>query len=250
MKLLLVGADGKVARYVGKALQADYDLRLLVHEGASGLDGEDIFGDVRDPDDVARAMEGVDVVLHFAIARYSRSGGESEIDIAQGQFDVNVKGVYNVVATAAQHGVKRFIYTSSMTVSRADQESRAGDRLMTEAEPVAPKRAYPHTKYLGEEICRCHADRFPLGVICLRLGNVVPKGTRPLEETRWYPGWVHGEDVGEAFRLAIEAKDIGFEVFHIFADVPGLKWDNAKAKRLLGFTAKHRFEELWHKTEG
>jgi uronate dehydrogenase len=250
MKLLLVGADGNVARYVGNVLQGDYDLRLLVHKGPSGLDGEDIFGDVREPGDVARAMEGVDVVLHFAIARYSRRGEEPEIDIAQGQFDVNVKGLYNVVATAAQHGVKRFIYTSSMTVSRAGQESRAGDRLMTEAEPVTPKRAYPHTKYLGEEICRCHADQFPLGVICLRLGNVVPKGTTPLDETKWYPGWVHGEDVGEAFRLAIEAEDIGFEVFHIFADVPGLKWDNAKAKRLLGFTAKHRFEDLWHKTEG
>ena len=250
MKLLLVGADGNVAPFVGKALLPDHDLRLLVHRGPSGLDGKDIYGDIRNPDDVARAMDGVDMVLHFAIARYSRGPDDSELSVAQAQFDVNVKGLYNVVETAAQCGVKRFIYTSSMTVSQADQDAVRRDRLMTEEDTVTPKRAYPLTKYLGEEICRCHADRFPLGVICFRLGNVVPKGDSPLDQTRYYPGWIHGDDVGQAFRLAIEARDIGFEVFHIIADVPGLKWDNTKAKRLLGFTAQHRFEDLWHKADG
>lgn len=250
MKILLVGADGKVARCVGSALLPDYDLRLLVHRAPSGLEGEDIYGDVRNPDDVARAMEGVDMVLHFAIAAYSRRPGQSELCVAQAQFDVNVRGVYNVVQSAAQCGVKRVIYTSSMTVSQADRHAVERDQLMTEHDPVTPKAAYPLTKYLGEEICRCHADRFPLGVICFRLGNVVPKPGKPLEQTRYYPGWIHGDDVGRAYRLALEARDISFEVFHIIADVPGLKWDNAKAKRLLGFTATHRFEELWSKTDG
>jgi len=186
VKILLVGADGHVARCVGDALLPDYDLRLLVHRAASGLAGEDIFGDVRDPDDVARAMAGADIVIHFAIARYSRSSRESEVSVAQAQFDVNVKGVYNVVETAAQCGVKRLIYTSSMTVPQAARHPAAGDRLMTE---------------------------------------------------------------GRAFRLAVEATVVGFEVFHIFADVPGLKWDNSKAKRLLGFTAEHGFEQFWSKTD-
>lgn len=239
MKILLIGAAGKVAKSVAEALRPDYDLRLFVHRTPSGLEEEEIFGDVQNPEDVARAMEGVDMALHFAIARLSSS--------AQAQFDVNVKGTYNVAEAAAQCGVKRLIYTSSMTVSMTTERADEGGRLFTEEETVTPKSAYALTKYLGEEICRCYADRFPSGVICFRLGNFVPKPGTPLEKTKFYPGWIHREDVGRAYRLAVEAKDIGFEVFHLFADVPGLKWANSKVNGLLGFTAEHRFEAFWPK---
>ncbi len=248
MKILLLGADGKVARSVGKALLPEYDLRLFVHREPSGLDGEDVFGDIRNPDDVAQAMEGAEVVIIFAVAPSARLPGQSQVSVAQAQFDVNVKGIYNVVEIAAQHGVKRLIYTSSMTVSRTADPVVDGDRLITEEDTVTPSGVYPLTKYLGEEICRCHAHRFPLGVICFRLGNFIPKPGQPVEEMKYYPGWIQREDVGEAFRLAVVARDIKFQVFHLLADVPGLKWDNSKAKRLLGFTAKRRFEEFWDKS--
>ena len=185
------------------------------------------------------------MVLHFAMAPLGSRSGRPQIYLAQAQFDVNVKGTYNVVETAAQCGVKRLIYTSSMTVSMHSERMEETGRPMTEEDPVTPTHPYRLTKYLAEQICRCHADRFPLGVICFRLGNFVPKPGRPMTEMKFYPGWIHRQDVGRAYRLAVQAKHTGFEVFHILADVPGLKWDVSKARRLLGFIAEHRFEEYW-----
>ena len=62
-------------------------VRGLVREGKPATEGvEGAAGDLRDPEAVRRAMEGVDTVFHVAAAY--RSGGMARRDY----FDINVGG--------------------------------------------------------------------------------------------------------------------------------------------------------------
>ncbi|NHI84342.1 MAG: NAD-dependent epimerase/dehydratase family protein [Candidatus Thorarchaeota archaeon] len=67
-----------------------------------------IIGDIRNPEDVKKAMTGVDIVVHCAAALplYSKE----EI------FSTDIEGTRLVLETAFKHGVKRFIHISSTAV--------------------------------------------------------------------------------------------------------------------------------------
>ncbi|MCU7499988.1 MAG: NAD-dependent epimerase/dehydratase family protein [Ignavibacteria bacterium] len=67
-----------------------------------------VQGDIRNKDDVKRAMQGVDIVVHTAAALplYTKD------DI----YSTDVEGTRLLLATALEHGVKRFIHISSTAV--------------------------------------------------------------------------------------------------------------------------------------
>ncbi|MCU7490649.1 MAG: NAD-dependent epimerase/dehydratase family protein [Ignavibacteria bacterium] len=67
-----------------------------------------VRGDIRNKDDVKRAMQGVDIVVHTAAALplYTKD------DI----YSTDVEGTRLLLATALEHGVKRFIHISSTAV--------------------------------------------------------------------------------------------------------------------------------------
>ncbi|HEX2963021.1 MAG TPA: NAD-dependent epimerase/dehydratase family protein [Ignavibacteriales bacterium] len=67
-----------------------------------------VQGDIRNKDDVKRAMQGVDIVVHTAAALplYTKE----EI------YSTDVEGTRLLLATALEHGVKRFIHISSTAV--------------------------------------------------------------------------------------------------------------------------------------
>ena len=77
MRILITGGAGFIGSYTAEALLArGYDVRLLdsleppVHVGGwpayLPAEFERMRGDVRDPDTVAKALAGVDVVYHLA----------------------------------------------------------------------------------------------------------------------------------------------------------------------------------------
>jgi nucleoside-diphosphate-sugar epimerase len=67
-----------------------------------------ILGDIRNPDTVDRAMDGVDIVVHCAAALPLSSAEEI--------FSTNVVGAGIVLASAVREGVSRFINISSTAV--------------------------------------------------------------------------------------------------------------------------------------
>jgi dihydroflavonol-4-reductase len=74
-----------------------------------GLDVERVTGDLDDPGSLVAAMHGCDVVLHAA-AYYPRHS----LDMA-GSLREAVRGMRNVLYSAAQAGVDRLVYTSTLT---------------------------------------------------------------------------------------------------------------------------------------
>src|SRR4051795_11220834 len=77
---------------------------------------EVIEGDICDADTVAKAVDGIDTVIHTA-AIIDLMGGRSVTDeYRQRSFAVNVGGTENLVVAAQSAGVKRFVYTASNSV--------------------------------------------------------------------------------------------------------------------------------------
>jgi dihydroflavonol-4-reductase len=109
---LVTGATGFVGWHVARKLLDRGDrVRALARDPARirELDGvEAVRGDLRDPDSLARAVEGCGVVFHVA-ADYRLWTRDPDA-----MFRSNVDGTRNVLSAAKAAGVDRVVYTSTV----------------------------------------------------------------------------------------------------------------------------------------
>ena len=107
-RILITGGTGFVGSEIRKAL-ADRELRLLVRDPLSVRDAgaaEVVRGDVLDPASLEPAMAGVDAVIHL-VAIIEETGKLT--------FDRVIRqGSENVVSTARNAGVRRFVQMSAL----------------------------------------------------------------------------------------------------------------------------------------
>lgn len=237
MKILITGASG----YVGKAFLAaygkDYNFRVF---GRTAVEGHEfVQGDIKNLDGLARAMEGVDTVVHLAAATTDGTG----ITDAE-YFQTNTVGTFNILETAARRGVKKVVYGSSVCAVGFWPTPK----LIMEIDHCVPSDGmYGYSKYLSERLCEYYAGKYGMKIICLRTAMVVPQHkivapANPLA-AHWL-GAVHIEDVLQAFKLAVENETIGFGIFHIATDSVYSKFDITKAKEVLGYRPKHDLSDI------
>jgi uncharacterized protein YbjT (DUF2867 family) len=106
-KILVTGAAGFVGGYVLAALRGrDAQVLGLVRRQAQAakleaLGAEPVLGDVTNPPSLARAMEGVEAVIHLAAVNRDRGGVSMEA--------VNYRGTVNVLGAARAAGVQRLV---------------------------------------------------------------------------------------------------------------------------------------------
>src|SRR5439155_19652802 len=129
---------------------------------------EHVPGDATDPGDLARAVRGVDVVVHCAM-------GPDEADPRGESFDVNVKSVYLALAAAHAAGVGHAVYVSSLSVYSGIWDGRVVD----EADTPDATDFYGLTKHLGEQVCHAAADLHGMSVNILRLAYPTPDAIWP-----------------------------------------------------------------------
>lgn len=169
-RILVTGGCGFVgANLVPRLERTGYRVRVLdnLSRGRRAfLDGsaaEIHEGDIRDADAVARAMDGVDRVIH--LAAYG-SVVESVSD-PDANFDINALGTLRMLEGARDAGVKRFVFAST------------GGALIGEVEPPVnedsaprPKSPYGASKLAGEGYCHAFAGSYGVPTVMLRFGNV------------------------------------------------------------------------------
>ncbi len=104
---------------------------------------EEIEGDIRDPEVVRRAVEGVDAVLHLACISNDPS---FELDPTLGK-SINFDAFEPLVDASRAAGVRRFIYASSASVYGISDAPE-----VSEDHPLAPLTDYSKFKAMCEPI--------------------------------------------------------------------------------------------------
>lgn len=124
--------------------------------------------DIRNGAAVRAAMQGYDYVINLAADSINKSVADP-----YSSFDINVAGMHNVVAAAADLGVKRIVIASSASVY-GDPEKLP----MHEDDKLSPLTPYCIGKRTAEDILGYYGRRVGLPWIALRFFNVYGEGQK------------------------------------------------------------------------
>jgi UDP-glucose 4-epimerase len=185
-------------------------------------DVEVVVGDVRDPEAVARAMAGVDAVVHLAAAG---SVTESVADPLP-NFEVNALGSLRVLQGAVDAEVERFVFASTGGALIGDAPGPVDESSVPR--PISP---YGASKLTGEGYCSAFRGSYGLNTVALRFANVYgPHSDRKKGAlTAFIKHALRGEPIeifgdGEATRDFLHVSDLcrGILAAHERQDVQGV----------------------------
>ena len=227
MKVLLTGTMGDIGRDLLPSLR-------LRHEvvGLDRREGADLVVDLCDREAVREAVEGFDAIVHFA----ALIGSAAHSSTAE-YVDANVKATGNLLEAAAEHGIARFVYTS--TVWASGHGPTEPYQPIDEDVPCAPVCRYGLTKLMGEDLCRYYARLHGVEATVLRIcgyyrpstGCLAPDGA--IDWTVHQPAEIAGrhvsmpnfklyspDDMAEAVDRALTAPWHGCEAYIIGCYAP------------------------------
>ena len=241
MKLLLVGGAGHVGKLITPYLKRQHQLRVLDLASPAEPDVEFIEGSVLDPEAIRRALDGVDAFVWLAM-RHGQGGmvTTQDVDTILSNYDLNTKALHLFLFLAQEAGVKRGVYTSSMSV-----HYRGRDFYPTEETvPLDSPSVYGLSKGLGEQICAYFAHWFGMDILGLRISGPRTRADflaqrrdpkRAGDGSFVYP--LDEEDMANAYLAAVTA--LGdtprYESIYVVGDETGHGHDLSKAERLLGW---------------
>lgn len=129
-----------------------------------------IVGDIRNPEDCRKAVEGMEYVFHeAALGSVPRS-----IHDPQTTNEVNISGFLNMLVAARDCGVKRFVYAASSSTYGDSQGLPKVEEVI--GKPLSP---YAITKYVNELYADVFARTYGMECIGLRYFNVFGRKQSP-----------------------------------------------------------------------
>ncbi|HQN43518.1 MAG TPA: NAD-dependent epimerase/dehydratase family protein [Anaerolineaceae bacterium] len=223
MKIFITGGTGFIGQHTLRRLaQTDHQVVCLVRPGSEPKllnsrlmrpwpNLQIVNGDVTDPAALAAGMQGCDALIHLANLYSMWLQETSEFE------RVNVTGTRNVMTAAADAGLKKVVYVSTVAVY-----GQPAERVFTEESARGPRQFshYGRTKTEGERIAwELHRTRgLPLTAlypgIVLGAGDDKPSGVyihdfiagripTPIFR-RSVETYVHVNDTAEAVLQALE----------------------------------------------
>jgi nucleoside-diphosphate-sugar epimerase len=191
--------------------------------------------DVCDAAQVMAACEGADAIINCTVIRY---------DLASA-FRVNMLGAWNVMRAAVAHDIHRVVHTGPFMLGDRGRVGYDWDYDIVDDVPPRPGTSWLYflSKLCGQEIVRAFAEVHGLSVPTLTFCDF--RNPDVHRDPPLHPLTVSWPDAGQAIRCALEAPTLPapFEYFHVGADLPHGVYHNDKAKRLLGWQPRDRFED-------
>lgn len=171
-KTLVTGGAGFIGSHIATRLvQRGYDVRILDNLSTGSRDNmihlagrvEFIHGDLRDPEIVAAAVEGIDVVFHQAALASVPRSIEHPLDTHQ----ACVTGTVNLLDAARHAGVRRIVYAASSSAYGNQPE-------MPKHEGQVPSVLSPYAaaKLAAEYYLQAFASAYDIETVSLRYFNV------------------------------------------------------------------------------
>ena len=224
MKTFITGASGFVGSAVLRQLiEAGHTVVALLRPNSdrSNLDGlpvEIVTGDLTDPDSFAANLANCDNLFHVA-ADY-----RLWVPRPDDMYETNVTATRNLMLAAAQAGVKRVVYTSSVATLGLNSDGTPADETtpVTLADMIGH---YKRSKFLAEAEVQRLAKEENLPVVIVNPSTPVgPRDIKPTPTGRMIveaasgrmPAYVdtglnlvHVDDVAVGHLLALERATIG-----------------------------------------
>lgn len=175
-KVLVTGADGFIGSHLVEALiKEGCEVRAFIFYNSFNswgwldslppeiLRNIDVFaGDIRDPNGVASAVKGCDIVFHLAALiaiPFSYHSPDSYID-------TNIKGTLNVLQAVRQFGIEKLLVTSTSEVYGTAQYAP-----IDEKHPFQGQSPYSATKIGADRLAESFFRSFDTPVVIVRPFN-------------------------------------------------------------------------------
>jgi nucleoside-diphosphate-sugar epimerase len=277
VKLVITGGSGALGRQVVQdAVGAGHEVLSLDRLPPPEPICRSWLVDLRQPGDLYQAFQHAGGVIHLAAYQAPNLVPDTET------FGNNVCATYNVLKAATDCGAGKIVLASSVAAYGfiyAPVMDEPRYLPLDEQHPCAPRDPYGLSKILGEQLADSFARIADVTIASLRFPGINFDLTYQRLKERWrYPGqrlgnfwsYIDVRDASAACLKALEATFSGHEVFNVAAPdssmpqptealvrryLPSVpiregfsgNWsglDSAKAERLLGFRARHRWQDV------
>lgn len=169
MKMCVTGGAGYIGSVVAaNLLEGGHEIVVLDnlatgHREAVPAGCRFVAGDIRDRAALDRALDrSVDAVLHFAALSVIADSVADPLHY----FDNNVAGTISLLGAIKDHGIKKFVFSSSAAVYGSPR------RLpIVETDPCQPENPYGTTKLFVEKILEASRLSWGLAYVALRYFN-------------------------------------------------------------------------------
>ncbi len=179
MTTLVTGATGFLGSHVARQLvAAGHSVRVLIRstsnlQALDGLNAERVVGDLQDRVSLDRAIKGVRRVFHVAADYRLWTKNPNEI------YETNVEGTRRLLEVAAQAGVERFVYTSTVATIAVSGDPSFLPNEQTQATLSQMIGHYKRSKFMAElEAIKAAAAGLPV---------VIVNPTAPVGPGDWKP---------------------------------------------------------------
>lgn len=181
-RVLVTGATGFVGRALcGELARAGLLVRATTRSGAApqGAAEQFVVSDIGATTEWSHALDQVDIVVHTAARAHVMDDRANSMLYTA----TNVAGTQRLAEAAAQAGVRRFVYLSSIKVNGEEVENYA---YGPDDEPH-PRGPYGTSKWLGEQALMAVAASCRMQAVVVRSPIVYGPGVRAnfLRLMRW-----------------------------------------------------------------
>lgn len=179
-KSLVTGANGFVGSAVARCLlSAGHEVRCLLRPGSDRRNLEKLpveisEGDLRSASSLKRAVAGCDNLFHVA-ADY-----RLWVPNPKTMYDINVKGTESLILAAAEAGMERMIYTSSVATLGANHNGAPANEN-TPSDLGSMTGHYKRSKFMAEQVVQRITDQHKLHVVIVNPST--PIGPRDIKPT-------------------------------------------------------------------
>jgi nucleoside-diphosphate-sugar epimerase len=276
--VMVTGASGRIGRVATEHLVRHGALVTAMCEQGREPEAAQriVYGDTTSPDDVERAIEGADAIVHLAALAHRDAGSPYDVYVN------NVVSSFAVLTSAAQRGVRRAVVAGSVNryglPQGIDRHARPPYLPIDRTIPSDVSDWYSLSKLNDENTSRMVWRRWGMDVVTLRFPHVntmdaIAEVSRRLTEEP-EPGlteaWAYLDvrDAARAIELALTAPTAGAVAFYLAAGTTSLPYrtdeildtlypevprrrpfagrevpmDLGDARSLIGFTAQYELD--------
>ena len=179
MKILVTGGTGRIgSNLVKQLIEKGHEIRSFTYPEDKNRVGrwddnpkvETVLGDLREFEDVKKAVEGVDAIYHIAAA----FGGPFN---NRDYLAINGMGTLNILECIREFNpnIHRLVYACTEAIYwELTEKGRLFDELVTE-DMVAKYHNMPYflTKWIGEELCMTYHHQYNVPSTVFRFSTVV-----------------------------------------------------------------------------